>query len=835
MQEEQVIDLYPPIIGIMLDITQVPDQVFAEKLVGDGVAIDPLSNKIYAPVNGIIKSVHPAQHSIILAADTGFDILIHIGLETVRLNGDGFNIHVSDGDWVKQGDVIGEFDLDYIAQCAKTLITPVVLLDLNKEFFSFCVVPQRETRPGFPIMQIKRKAIAEKDALDRSQISNLIKSEPILISNPHGIHARPAAAISSIARKYDSEILIKKDDKLVNAKSIISLLGLAVNQNDTVYIYAANSEVIDRLSYVLGHIYDSTRDEHKNQISSRHIEGNKYYGIAASFGAACGVLVKKSRLSFILEENANGVLLEKNKFYDALNAVKKDIEYNLVNLTNNDQVYSGILEAHIQILCDPDLISRCLSIINNNKSAGFAVDQVMEHNCNLLAKSNNSLLIERQDDFRDLRNRILLAMNIAKIEEPAHNVPTILLADELTPTDLVSIDKNIVGLIWVYGGTTSHTAIIARAKGIPLLVGVNEGILETKDNIQVVLNCKDGYVNLAPSEIEKNEVSTYLAGLVHKHEQDLQNAEVKAQTKDGHQIDCYINIDNAADSDGMLQNGGAGIGLFRTEFIFLNHESAPTVAEQYKIYADITANIGDVPFIIRTLDAGGEKHIHYLNMPHEQNPVLGLRGIRLSLECKDLLIDQLTAIAMVNKSNIKIMLPMISSIEEYREVRQIFTEIKEQNGITADIELGIMVEVPSVALMSDVFAEEVAFFSIGTNDLSQYILAIDRENSRLAAQIDHLHPAVIRSIDMVIKGAKPFNRPVSVCGLMASEKLAIPLLIGLGIDQLSMSANLVAENKAFIRNLNYSECVDAALHCLELSGAFEVRQHLRDKFMSMAN
>src|SRR6185437_3630010 len=192
-------------------------------------------------------------------------------------------------------------------------------------------------------------------------------------------------------------------------------------------------------------------------------------------------------------------------------------------------------------------------------------------------------------------------------------------------------------------------------------------------------------------------------------------------------------------------------------------------------------------------------------------------------------------IAMVNKSNIKIMLPMISSIEEYREVRQIFTEIKEQNGITADIELGIMVEVPSVALMSDVFAEEVAFFSIGTNDLSQYILAIDRENSRLAAQIDHLHPAVIRSIDMVIKGAKPFNRPVSVCGLMASEKLAIPLLIGLGIDQLSMSANLVAENKAFIRNLNYSECVDAALHCLELSGAFEVRQHLRDKFMSMAN
>ncbi|HLX52633.1 MAG TPA: HPr family phosphocarrier protein, partial [Aquella sp.] len=258
-------------------------------------------------------------------------------------------------------------------------------------------------------MQIKKKSVVQKDAIDQSQISNLIKSEPILISNPHGIHARPAAAISSIARKYDSEILIKKDDKLVNAKSIINLLGLAVNQNDTVYIYAANSEVIARLGYVLGHIYDSTRDEHKNQISSRHIEGSKYYGTAASFGVARGVLVKKSGLNFIIEEYSSGILVEKNKFYDALNLVKKDIENNLVNLNNNDQIYSGILEAHIQILSDPDLISKCLSIINDNKSAAFAIDQIMEYSCNLLAKSNNSLLIERQDDFRDLRNRILLA------------------------------------------------------------------------------------------------------------------------------------------------------------------------------------------------------------------------------------------------------------------------------------------------------------------------------------------------------------------------------------------------------------------------------------------
>lgn len=833
MQEDQIIDLYPPLIGMMLDINQVPDQVFAKKMVGDGVAIDPLHNKIYAPINGIIKSVHPAKHAIIIAAREGFDILIHIGLETVGLGGDGFNVHVSNGDWVKQGDVIGEFDLDYIAQCAKTLITPVLLLDLDNKIFSFCVIEQNETKPEFPIMQVRKKIIEANNIAEQSQICDLIKSNPIHISNPRGIHARPAAAISAIARKYDSEVLIKKDDNQVNAKSIISLLALAVNQNDIVYIYAVNNEIIESLRGVLSHIYDSSiEDEYKDQISSQYIEGSKYYGIAASFGAACGILIKKNCLDFIIEEDANDILFEKNRFYEALNTVKKDIEYNLANLTNTDQVYSGILEAHIQILCDPDLMFGCLNIINNNKSAAFAINQVIEIYCNLLANSGNLLLIERQNDLRDLRNRVLSAMHVAELLIQNHDEPTILLAEELTPTDLIHLNKNVVGLISVTGGATSHAAIIARAKGIPLLAGVHPSIMKVEDNINVVLTCKNGYVNIAPTTAEIDEVNIYLSELKHNHELDLKNAGFRAETIDGHQVDCNINITNIIDSRELNENGGSGIGLFRTEFIYFDRDRPPTIEEQYKIYADISASIGDALFVIRTLDAGGEKYINYLNLQHEQNPVLGVRGIRLCLERKDLLIDQLTAIARVNKSNIKIMLPMISCIEEYRVVKKIFDEIKEQNGITANIELGIMVEIPSVALMSGVFAAEVDFFSIGTNDLSQYILAIDRENAKLAAQIDHLHPAVIRSIDMVVKGAKLFNRPVSICGLMASEKLAIPLLIGLGIEQLSMSINLVAENKAFIRSLHYAHCVEAAEHCLKLSTTLEVRHYLWEKFIN---
>jgi phosphoenolpyruvate-protein phosphotransferase len=828
MQEEQLIDIYPPIIGITMDITQVPDPVFADKLVGNGIAIDPLSNKIYAPVNGIIKSIHPSKHSIIIAADAGFDILIHIGLETVALGGDGFNIHVSDGDWIKMGDVIGEFDLDYVAQRSKTLITPIVLLDLNHEIFSFLVVPQQETKFGFPIMQIKKKLIVLNE--DQSQISNLIKSKPILITNPHGIHARPAAAISSVARKYDSEILIKKDEKAVNAKSIISLLSLAVNQNDSVYVYAVNEEIIKSLSYILIHLYDSSGED-QYQISPKHVDGNKYYGIAASFGIACGVLKKKGKLNFIIEENKNDILTEKKRFYEALNKVKKEIEYSLANLTENDQIYSGILEAHIQMLCDPALIDESLSIINNNKSAAFAIKQVITDNCNILAKTESTVLIERQDDFMDLLNRILIAMNTKQIQTVNHDLPTILLDNWLTPNDLVMIDKNVVGLISVAGGATSHAAIIARAKGIPLLVGVNPSILDIPDNIQVVLNSKAGYVNLAPEPHEIDEVNIYLDSLRYKHQIDSQNAKAKAYTKDGHQINCYINIANPEDSRDIMLNGVEGIGLFRTEFIFLNRKVPPTVEEQYKIYADIVSNAGNIPVIIRTLDAGGEKQIDYLKIAHEQNPVLGIRGVRFSLQRKDLLIDQLTAVAMVNKPNIKVMLPMISCIEEYREVKHIFEAIKKQNGVTVDIELGIMAEVPSVVLMSDIFAREVDFFSIGTNDLSQYILAIDRENLKLAAQIDYFHPSIIRGIDMVVKGAKQMSRPVSICGLMASDKLAIPLLIGLGIDQLSMSIDSIAENKAFIRNLNYEDCLDAAQKSLNLSTTFEIRQFLINKFI----
>ena len=279
-----------------------------------------------------------------------------------------------------------------------------------------------------------------------------------------------------------------------------------------------------------------------------------------------------------------------------------------------------------------------------------------------------------------------------------------------------------------------------------------------------------------------------------------------------------------------LNNGADGVGLFRTEFLFLEQSSAPTIDMQLDVYKKIADELGNKPFILRTLDAGGEKNVPYLNMEHELNPVLGMRDIRLCLDNLELFKTQLKAILLTKSDNLKIMLPMISSINEYRKTKSLIKQLQLELDITKTVELGIMVEVPSVAIMTDIFAQEVDFFSIGTNDLTQYTLAIDRENTKLAVFLDHLNPAVLRNIKLVSDGAKKYNRPVSVCGMMASEKIALPVLIGLGILHLSMDINIIAENKEFIRKLNIQQCEEVAYQCLYLASSEEVRALLAEKF-----
>ena len=303
-----------------------------------------------------------------------------------------------------------------------------------------------------------------------------------------------------------------------------------------------------------------------------------------------------------------------------------------------------------------------------------------------------------------------------------------------------------------------------------------------------------------------------------------------AATTDGVKISCLANIGGLADTKIAIENGADGIGLFRTEFMFLETATAPSEEVQLNEYQAINQLISNKDFVIRSLDVGGDKKLSYLTQDAETNPMLGVRGIRLCLAHPELLKTQLRALLRTNSENIKIMLPMVSTLSEYRAVKQIFAEIKAELNINTSIQLGIMVEVPAAVFLSSAFAQEVDFMSIGTNDLTQYIMAIDREHTSLAQEVDHFHPSVLAAIAQTAKSAILFNTSLSVCGLMASERLAIPLLLGLGITKLSMTVATIPLNKAFIRTLNFKDCKKIAEHCLTLTTAMDVREYLKSQF-----
>jgi phosphoenolpyruvate-protein phosphotransferase len=914
------LEIFPPLIGVVVDLSNVPDPVFADKMVGDGIAIDPLEPQIYAPFDGVVESIHRAKHAITIKSNNGISILIHVGLETVTLNGNGFNFFVKVGDVVTRGQVLGEVDIDLVACSVKSLISPIIFPDLDQSKYTLIplvvkVVEKANmvTNNAVPIMRINIRNPLQ-DNQDNGRQNNvhqdnsagfgvaLIKSAPIHIQYTQGIHARPAALLSTRARELsdDSEIFIEKNGVAVNLKSVVATLGLAILHNDTIFISSKSEEINQELIKLINTMAEysgfsemeeqnvttsasqattttkgTTADTPTPNINIAHqLEVNqeamgKYHGVSASTGCAVGTIAIIKSMQFNVIEQAEDTVLEITKYTSSMNEIIAGIRIKL-NETSQQNEHKAkisekeILSAHLALLLDPQIDHDIKLLINQDgKTAAFAVSTVYKEYCEVLVNSGNKLLIERQNDLKDLCNQILAKLCGVTQEKIIYTAPTILIAEELTPHDLLTCDSHIVGLVSVHGGTTSHVAILAKSYGIPLLVGVSHEILSdgrvalnqsnqlSKSNqLQtVLLDAELGYINLVPTLEEIAVTRHKIAAENTLRQKILADVKLPAITTDGVLIKCYANIVGASDIGRLAENGADGVGLFRTEFMFLDKMIEPTEEEQYLAYTKIAnALLPDQPFVIRVLDAGGEKKIPYLNsMVHEENPALGLRGIRLLLANKATLINQLSAILKVNlnnqvnqdnqnnKNSIKVLLPMVSSIEEYREVKSIVNQLTEQLNITAHIDVGVMVEVPSVVLQSELFAKEVAFFSIGTNDLTQYMLSIDREHSKLASNVDHLHPAVLKSIEMVIAGAKKHARSVSVCGLMASEQLALPLLIGLGLQDLSMSINSLAINKAFIRKLNYAQCVTDASRCMNMATAVEVREYLHGKYATSCN
>lgn len=837
-----VVKIHSPLYGVFMDLSLVPDPVFAEKMVGDGFAIDPLENILYAPIDGVVKTIHRSKHAITIESPYGFEILMHVGLETVMLNGQGFEIFVKEGQQVKVGDKLSEFDMGFVSERVVAMLTPVLVTDIEEKSISLEFIfkeNERVIKAGQEAFLVSLPNVIKND-FDENNNQITFSSDLITIPNTHGIHARPAAQLSSIARKFiDNEVTMIKGEKSANVKSVVSLLSLGVQYQDQVklMIKGDNSEIlVKELIECLMSMHDDQAEDAQVKINTNDsdltkVENGIYYGVVASSGIALAKLVQQTKVQFNYERFTADIEGELSALHVVIKKLITELELDISSLSHEDVAHRNILNAHLMIFTDPELIASAKNKIADGQSAAFAWDKSIEESCIALEATGNELLIERQSDLIDVRDRVLtLLCGEENKVTYSYSEDVILVADNYTPSQIIALNDKVKGLVSVKGGVTSHVSIIARTRGIPLLVGVSKDVLQEASGIVILDTLNTAMLNSKPSSDQIELVKSDIAN----REEELRKARdvafQPATTIDSVQITCLGNIGNLEEAKLVVANGGDGIGLFRTEFMFLESPVAPSEDFQLKEYNEINHVLSSKPFVIRTLDVGGDKKIPYLEQSHEENPMLGVRGVRLCLANLELFKTQLRAILKAAKDNIKIMIPMISKITEYRAVKRLIEEIKVELKISHDVSLGIMVEVPSVAFTSETFAREVDFMSIGTNDLTQYVLAVDREHTELAREIDHLHPAVIAAISATVYGANKYNTPLSICGLMASEKLAIPVLLGLGVTTLSMTASSIPENKAFIRTLNVEKCQEIANHCLELGSAVEVREYLKSIF-----
>jgi phosphocarrier protein FPr len=463
--------------------------------------------------------------------------------------------------------------------------------------------------------------------------------------------------------------------------------------------------------------------------------------------------------------------------------------------------------------------------ISKGKSAAFAWKRAITTHAEQLAGMRNQLLAQRANDVRDVGLRVLSVLTGTEVTQPEYPLNSILVAEDFTPSDTAALDRTrVAGFCTARGGATSHVAILARSVGIPALAGIEPAALELANGARVILDGSKGTLRLNVTAEDVARIRQAQERAEARRKEDLANALKPAVTLDGVRIEVVGNIGGLKDAKKIAELGGEGVGLLRSEFLFMERADAPTEEEQFQTYKSIAEVVGPKnPLIIRTLDVGGDKPLAYLPIPKEDNPFLGERGVRVGLDRPEILRTQLRAILRASTlGNVKVMFPMIATLSELRDVKAILAEEAASLGLPA-VPAGIMVEVPATAVMAAQFAAEAEFFSIGTNDLTQYTLAMDRGHPKLAPQVDGLNPAVLRLIGHTVKGAAPLGKMVGVCGGIASDPHAVPILVGLGVTELSVSLPSIPAVKAQIRTLRLDACRELAERAMAAESAAAVR------------
>ena len=555
-------------------------------------------------------------------------------------------------------------------------------------------------------------------------------------------------------------------------------------------------------------------------------------GVSEGIGLGKVVILKNDEIRPEKVQVEN-VILEKEKFYEAINKVQNEIEELIKKISGTEK---DIMQAYLMILQDPTLIQETIEIIEKEKcNAAYATEIGFNAIIQTFDEMDDPYMAARSADIADMKKKVLYKI-LNKEEINLSQLPsnTVLITSELTTSDTAKLNlNNIAGIITEVGGVNSHMAIMARTHEIPAVVGVKQIIKQIKDGDLIAINGETGEIFINPSKEEWTRFEEIRENSKKEKEKlETYKKEISA-TKDGHHVELLANIGGPQDIELIMKNTAEGVGLFRSEFLYMNSDDFPTEKEQFEAYKKVAEKLPNKRIVIRTLDIGGDKNLKYMKLPKEDNPFLGYRAIRIFLDNISLFKVQLRAILRASAyGNLAIMIPMISSIEELRESKKIIKEVKDelktkQIPFNENIEIGIMIEIPSAALMAEELAKECDFFSIGTNDLIQYTVAVERGNEKVSSLYTHFHPAVIRLIKMTIDGAHKNNILCGMCGEAAGDPAFIPILIGLGLDEFSMNANKILQARKLIRKLNFQECKQIAQDILKLNYTEEIKRKLK--------
>lgn len=785
-----------PLTGWAGPLAEVPDEAFGAGVLGEGVAVDPTEGLLRAPCDGEVLTVAPTGHALALRGETGAEILMHVGVDSVALKGEGFRTCVAVGERVRAGDRLVVFDLDVVARRARSLITPVLLT--NPDRFEIVRRAAGRVRAGDVLMELCERSGAAPDAAPTSTLERT--SERFACGLAEGVHARPAARIVAAARETGVDITVQAHGRSASALSVLGLMGLEIGRGDAVTLEAAGPHGGAALAAVARALEATPLSSSGEAPAAPQSPPGEFWGTRGSGGIAVGPAFH--RRVAVIEPPAfgRGAGIEAAALEAAVTAVRRRLGEGAGRAGGPG---GDIFAAHAILLGDPALHDEAARLLHGGASAGAAWRGAIRRQADLFAAARDPRLRERRADLLDLERQVLTELHGAP--EAAPPPPgAIVLAQDLLPSDLAALaDGAVAGIAMCGGGATSHVAIMAAALGLPLLAAV-PGLEAVPDGARVILDADAGRLIVEPDAAALADAEDRIARRARRRAAATADAGQPCLTADGVRIAVYANLGGADEAERAIAEGAEGCGLLRSEFLFVDRPSPPDEEEQLAAYQAVADRLGGRPLTIRTLDIGADKPARYLTLPPEGNPALGMRGVRVSLQHPDLLRAQLRAILRV-RGAVSVLVPMVASTHEAASVRALLEAEAAALGVAAP-PLGVMVETPAAALTVAALSAVSDFFSIGANDLTQYALAMDRVLPALAAAFDGLHPAVVALMRGAAHAAVERGRPISVCGGLAADRAAVPLLIGLGVTALSTPPDQVAETKMLVRSLSAADC-----------------------------